>query len=127
MKLPGATHPVQNLFGTDENIPEDDRVCCAIAKARKEIQASSLPRLPLFWTEWNVPGKMEARDTTYVGPALANTVRECDGKVDIMSFWTFSDVFEENGPIPKPFVGMFGLRAKGGNQQAKLLRLQPAP
>jgi xylan 1,4-beta-xylosidase len=32
----------------------------------------------------------------------------------MMSFWTFSDVFEEGGPLAKPFVGMFGLRAKGG-------------
>lgn len=32
----------------------------------------------------------------------------------MMSFWTFSDVFEEGGPIAKPFTGMFGLRAKGG-------------
>ena len=32
----------------------------------------------------------------------------------MMSFWTVSDVFEEGGPIPKPFVGMFGLRAEGG-------------
>jgi xylan 1,4-beta-xylosidase len=32
----------------------------------------------------------------------------------MMSFWTFSDVFEESGPIAKPFTGMFGLRAKGG-------------
>src|SRR5215471_12601307 len=31
---------------------------------------------------------------------------------DVMSFWTFSDVFEEGGVIPKPFVGMFGLRAE---------------
>lgn len=31
-----------------------------------------------------------------------------------MSFWTFSDVFEEGGPIAKPFEGHFGLRAKGG-------------
>jgi xylan 1,4-beta-xylosidase len=49
-----------------------------------------------------------------MGPAIANTVRECDGMVNMMSFWTFSDVFEESGPIAKPFVGMFGLRAKGG-------------
>jgi xylan 1,4-beta-xylosidase len=32
----------------------------------------------------------------------------------MMSFWTFSDVFEEGGPVPKPFEGEFGLRAKGG-------------
>jgi xylan 1,4-beta-xylosidase len=55
-----------------------------------------------------------SRDTTFVGPALANTVRQCDGLANMISFWTFSDVFEEGGPIAKPFVGMFGLRAKGG-------------
>jgi xylan 1,4-beta-xylosidase len=32
----------------------------------------------------------------------------------MLSFWTFSDVFEEGGPIAKPFEGQFGLRAKGG-------------
>jgi len=56
----------------------------------------------------------ESRDTIFVGPALANTICQCDGLVNMMSFWTFSDVFEEGGPLPKPFVGMFGLRAKGG-------------
>jgi xylan 1,4-beta-xylosidase len=56
----------------------------------------------------------ESRDTIFVGPAVANTVRQCDGNVTMMSFWTFSDVFEEGGPIPKPFEGEFGLRAKGG-------------
>jgi xylan 1,4-beta-xylosidase len=109
-----ADDTVEDLFGTDENIPMDDRVCRAVVKVRKEIDASPTPHLPLLWTEWNVQGMKESRDTIFVGPALANTVRECDGNVDMMSFWTFSDVFEEGGPIPRPFVGMFGLRAKGG-------------
>jgi xylan 1,4-beta-xylosidase len=109
-----ADDTVENLFGTNEDIPMDDRVCRAIAKVRGQIKASSMPNLPLFWTEWNVQGMDESRDTTFVGPALANTVRECDGDVTSMSFWTFSDVFEEGGPIPKPFEGHFGLRAKGG-------------
>ena len=92
----------------------DDRVCRAVAKVRGEIKASAMPSLPLFWTEWNVQGMKESRDTLFVGPAVANTVRACDGLAEMMSFWTFSDVFEEGGPIPKPFIGMFGLRAKGG-------------
>ncbi|HWG20642.1 MAG TPA: hypothetical protein VG225_08930 [Terracidiphilus sp.] len=103
-----------DLFGKNEDIPMDERVCRAVAKVHNEIKQSSTPDVPLFLTEWNVQGRNEARDTIFVGPALANTVRQCDGLVDMMSFWTFSDVFEENGPIPKPFVGMFGLRAKGG-------------
>jgi xylan 1,4-beta-xylosidase len=109
-----ADDTVQNLFATNEDIPMDDRVCRAIAKVRGQIRASSMPNLPLFWTEWNVQGMNESRDTTFVGPAVANTVRECDGNVDLMSFWTFSDVFEEGGPMAKPFEGAFGLRAKGG-------------
>jgi xylan 1,4-beta-xylosidase len=109
-----ADDTVENLLGTKEDIPMDDRVCRAVAKVRKQIQSSAFPKLPLLWTEWNVPGMKQARDTTYVGPALANTIRECDGMVDALSFWTFSDVFEEGGPIPKPFEGHFGLRAKGG-------------
>lgn len=109
-----ADDTVENLFGTNEDIPMDDRVCRAVAKVKGEIEASAMPHLPLFWTEWNVQGMDESRDTLFVGSALANTIRQCDGKVQMMSFWTFSDVFEEGGPIAKPFIGMFGLRAKGG-------------
>ncbi|HZP07557.1 MAG TPA: glycosyl hydrolase family 39 [Terracidiphilus sp.] len=103
-----------DLFGKNEQIPMDERVCRAVDKIRNEIKSSSTPNVPFFLTEWNVQGMMNSRDTTFVGPALANTVRQCDGLVNMMSFWTFSDVFEEGGPIAKPFVGMFGLRAKGG-------------
>lgn len=109
-----ADDTVENLFGTHEDIPMDDRVCRAIEKVRGQIGASAMPHLPLFWTEWNVEGMNESRDTSFVGTGLANTIRECDGKVDMMSFWTFSDVFEEGGPIARPFEGQFGLRAKGG-------------
>jgi xylan 1,4-beta-xylosidase len=109
-----ADDTVEDLFGTDEKIPMDDRVCRAAVKVKQQIQTSAMPKLPLLWTEWNVPGMMNSRDTIYVGPALSNTIRECDGVVDMLSFWTFSDVFEEGGPIPQPFEGHFGLRAEGG-------------
>ncbi len=109
-----ADDTVEDLFGTNENIPMDDRVCRAVAKVRGQIKASAMPSLALFWTEWNVQGMHESRDTIFVGPAVANTVRQCDGLSEMMSFWTFSDVFEEGGPIPRPFIGEFGLRAEGG-------------
>ena len=103
-----------DLFGKVEDMPMDERVCQAVAKVHGEIMASSKPDLPLIWSEWNVQGMKQSRDTDFVGAALANTVRQCGGLVNLMSFWTFSDVFEEGGPIPRPFTGMFGLRAKGG-------------
>jgi xylan 1,4-beta-xylosidase len=69
-----------------------------------------------MWTEWNVPsfGELHARDTIYVGPGLANDIRECDGLVTMMSWWTFDDTFEENGPAREPFDGGFGLIAAPG-------------
>lgn len=109
-----ADDTVRNLFHTDEVIPMDDRVCRAISMVRDQIDHSAMPKTPLFWTEWNVQGENQSRDTPFVGPGVANTIRECDGKVDMMSFWTFSDVFEEGGPIAHPFEGNFGLRAEGG-------------
>ena len=109
-----ADDTVEDLFGTNDDIPMDHRMGRAVAKVHAEIKSSPMPNLPLMWTEWNVQGMNESRDTIFVGPALANTIRECDGLVDMLSFWTFSDVFEEGGPIPQPFEGQFGLRAKGG-------------
>ncbi len=113
-----ADEEIDNTFPDDLSVPRDtpmdERVCLAIGKVRKEMQAAGRGDLPLFWTEWNVQGQSEARDTTFVGPGVANTIRQCDGQVQMMSFWTFSDVFEEGGPIPHAFSGQFGLRAEYG-------------
>jgi xylan 1,4-beta-xylosidase len=49
-----------------------------------------------------------------MAPWLANTVRECVGLVDMMSYWTFSDVFEEQGVVKEPFYGGYGLMAARG-------------
>lgn len=108
-----ADEPVKRLLGTDEVIAPEDRMGAAVAKVRGQIDASASPHLPLLWTEWNVDARNAARETPYVGPAVANMIRECDGKVDYMSFWTFSEVFEEGGPPQAPFQH-FGLRAVGG-------------
>jgi xylan 1,4-beta-xylosidase len=108
-----ADEPVSRLLGTNEVIAPEDRMGAVVAKVRTQIDTSPLPHLPLLWTEWNVDSRRDARETPYVGPALANTIRECDGKVDFMSFWTLSEVFEEGGPPMAPFQH-FGLRAIGG-------------
>jgi len=111
-----ADDTVENLFHTKEEIPMNQRVCRAIGKVRNQIKASGFPNLPLFWTEWNVPsyGDLNARDTIYVGPALAYDIVQCDGSVDMMSYWTFDDVFEENGVPEDSFHGGFGIIAVGG-------------
>ncbi len=80
-----------------------------------QIKASALPNLPLIWSEFNASYKNEPEitDSTYMGPWMADTIRQCDGLVDEMSYWTFSDVFEEQGVVKKPFYGGYGLIAAG--------------
>jgi len=53
-------------------------------------------------------------DSTYMGPWLADTIRQCDGLASSMSYWAFSDVFEEQGVVKTPFYGGYGLIAAGG-------------
>jgi xylan 1,4-beta-xylosidase len=104
------------VFGSDQPVARKDFVCRAVAKVHKEIQASARPDLPLLWTEFNASyaNHPEVTDAPFMGPWLAETVRQCDGLAQDMAYWTFSDVFEEAGVVKTPFYGGFGLRAVGG-------------
>jgi xylan 1,4-beta-xylosidase len=106
----------QDVFGTNEIIPRDRMVCRAVRKVHDQIKVSALPNLPLIWSEFNASYMSEpaVTDSTYMAAWLADTIRQCDGLVDEMSYWTFSDVFEEQGVVKQPFYGGFGLIAVGG-------------
>jgi xylan 1,4-beta-xylosidase len=106
----------KDVFSTNEEIPRDRMVCRAVKKVHDQIKASALPSLPLIWSEFNASYKNEPEitDSVYMGPWLADTIRQCDGLVNEMSYWTFSDVFEEQGVVKQPFYGGFGLIAAGG-------------
>ena len=104
----------QLAFNTNEEVPRNRMVCKAVAKVHAEIKASPLPQLPFILSEFNASwmNVPEVLDTVYMGPWLAETISQCDGKVDMMSYWAFSDVFEEEGVVKKPFYGGFGLVAE---------------
>ena len=105
----------EDVFGTSENIPRDKMVCRAVSKVHEQIKASSMPHLPLIWSEFNASyrNEPEVTDSVYMGPWLADTIRQCDGLTEMMSYWTFSDVFEEQGVVKTPFYGGYGLIAAG--------------
>jgi xylan 1,4-beta-xylosidase len=106
----------KDVFGTDEKIPRTQMVCRAVKKVHDQIQASSRPQLPLIWTEYNASymNETDVTDSIYMGPWMADTIRQCDGLTDMMSYWTFSDVFEEQGVVKRPFYGGYGLIAEDG-------------
>ncbi|MGB9236961.1 MAG: glycosyl hydrolase family 39 [Terriglobales bacterium] len=108
--------PSQDVFGTAEEVPRDQMVCRAIKNVHDQILASPMPGLPLVWSEFNASYMTQpsVTDAAYMGPWLADTIRQCDGLVQMMSYWTFSDVFEEQGVVKQPFYGGYGLIAEGG-------------
>jgi xylan 1,4-beta-xylosidase len=105
----------KDVFGSDEKIPRNQMVCRSVKKVHDQIKASAMPQLPLFWSEFNASYMNETAitDSTFMGPWLAETIQQCDGLVDEMSYWSFSDVFEEQGVVKQPFYGGYGLIAAG--------------
>lgn len=112
----------ENVFGTQEVIPQSEMVARAVKKVHEEIAESAMPRLPLYFSEFNASymNRVDTTDSPFIGPWLANTIRLCDGLVDMMAYWSFSDVFEEGGVAKTPFYGGYGLMAVGGIPKAAL-------
>jgi xylan 1,4-beta-xylosidase len=67
--------------------------------------------LPLYYTEWNSSSNPRdpRHDEPYAAAFVAKTVLEASELVQGYSFWTFSDIFEENSFPSRPFHGGFGL------------------
>ncbi|HLI75373.1 MAG TPA: hypothetical protein VKV02_00385, partial [Acidobacteriaceae bacterium] len=108
-----ANDTAKDVFGTTEEIPRDKMVWRSVQKVHQEIARSAFPRLPLIFSEYNASfaNEPDVTDTTYIGPWMANNIRLCDGLTESMSYWAFSDVFEEQGIVRSPFYGGFGLIA----------------
>ncbi len=88
-----------------------DCVVNDVRGVNRQVRESALPNLPVLFTEWS--NSYTPRDNvhdSYVSAAfLLHTLRRCGGYADGMSYWTFTDIFEEPGPGPAPFHGGFGL------------------
>jgi xylan 1,4-beta-xylosidase len=105
-------------YPTDAFGEEDDDTETQLAQSRRSVlreQAQDTRRrargLPVYYTEWNTSSN--PRDPLHDGPYAAafvtKTVMEANNLVAGYSFWTFSDIFEENYFPSIPFHGGFGL------------------
>jgi xylan 1,4-beta-xylosidase len=111
-----ANDTANDVFGSTEAISRTEMVCRAARKVHDQVKASAHPELPIIWSEYNASYKNEpaVTDSVFMGPWIADTIRQCDGLVDVLAFWTFSDVFEEQGVVRQPFYGGYGLIAEDG-------------
>jgi xylan 1,4-beta-xylosidase len=104
--------------GHDDNrlSTSPDAVIGDVRRVRQQIAASPFPRLPLFFTEWSA--SYSPRDPvhdSYVSAAyILGKLRAARAYAQGMSYWTYSDLFEEPGPPPTPFHGGFGLINREG-------------
>ncbi|MBW4890006.1 glycoside hydrolase [Mucilaginibacter sp. HMF5004] len=80
-------------------------------KKKREIERSAMPNLPLHYTEWSSSyTPTDPIHDNYVEAAyILDKVKHAGPYVNSMSYWTFTDIFEENGPRFTPFHGGFGL------------------
>ena len=106
----------KDVFHDDRPMAPHQMVCAAVDKVHEEIAKSARPKLPLIWSEFNATymNEQPITDSIYMGPWLADTISKCDGKTLMMSYWSFSDVFEEQGVVKTPFYGGYGIVAEDG-------------
>lgn len=74
------------------------------------VKNSPKPNLPIYITEWSssYSSRDPIHDTYFEAPYILRQIRNTE-QMGAMSYWTFTDVFEENGPGWRPFHGGFGL------------------
>ena len=115
----GNEDPV-NVFGNATPVARKDMVAAAIRKVHDQVAQSSAPQTPIIISEYNATylNQSSVTDSAFMGPWLANNIAECDGLASMVSYWTFSDVFEEQGVIQKPFYGGYGIVAERGIPKA---------
>lgn len=103
-----------------------DAVVDDVRRVRAQIQASPFPDLPLYFTEWSTSYTPRdfVHDSYISAPYILAKLKQVQGLVQGMSYWTYTDLFEEPGPPPTPFHGGFGPDQSRGHPQAGLVRLQ---
>ncbi len=83
---------------------------------RDLVDASAFPEAEIHLTEWS--SSSSSRDRTHDYPQAATFIVKANldsiGLVDSMSYWTFTDIFEEAGGGQLPFHGGFGMLTAHG-------------
>jgi xylan 1,4-beta-xylosidase len=107
--------PSRQLSANYKTATRRDVVVREVRKVHEEVKASALPGLPIIISEFNASSDEDIKitDSAFMGPWLAYTIAQCDGLVDTMAYWSFTDSFDAQGVPQRPFHGGLGLIATG--------------
>ena len=96
--------PQKYIFGKDNLYTFEQVIPRGLALVKQQVESSKMPKLPIWITEWSSQN-----------PAfIADTIKNCIGLAEAMSYWTFSNVFEEGGVPGGIFNETFGMLDQWG-------------
>ena len=82
-----------------------------VLQSRKEIENSAMPGLELHYTEWSASYTPSdpIHDSYHEAAYVLQKLKQAGDAANSMSYWVFTDIFEEAGPRFTPFHGGFGM------------------
>lgn len=91
--------------------PDSKSIIRNVVRSKNQIVNSTKPKLELHYTEWSTsPSPFDAVHDSYQSAAfILDKIKGTEDAANSMSYWTFTDIFEEAGPRATPFHGGFGL------------------
>lgn len=101
-----ATGVASTIFDTSP-----DAIVGRVRASRENIEHSAFPNLELHYTEWgsSYTSTDYLHDQYHQASFILDKLRKASPYATSMSYWTFTDIFEERGPRFTPFYGGFGL------------------
>lgn len=90
---------------------EEFAVSGDVLQSRKEIAQSSKPNLELHYTEWSASYTPSdpIHDSYHEAAYVLQKLKQVGDAAQSMSYWVFTDIFEESAPRFTPFHGGFGM------------------
>jgi xylan 1,4-beta-xylosidase len=109
----GVNQGFLDEYGTTGTVLSKDSgsISNDVLRNRKEIAASAMPNLELHYTEWSssyTPSD-PTHDSYHQAAYILQKLKQVGGAAQSMSYWVFTDIFEEAGPRFEAFHGGFGL------------------
>jgi xylan 1,4-beta-xylosidase len=105
-------------FGTTGTVlaPDDRAISNDVLNNRRQISESSMPDLELHYTEWSASYTPAdpIHDSYHSAAYILQQLKWVGDAAQSMSYWVFTDIFEEAGPRFEAFHGGFGLMNSHG-------------
>ena len=111
-------HYPTDAFGKpgDDTVTQLSKSKRGILRKQAQTAKQEAKGKPLYYTEWNSSSNPRdpLHDQPYAAAFDAKTILDNHGLVEGYSFWTFTDIFQENYMPSQPFQGGFGLLSLHG-------------